>query len=52
MARYNKEQVNPFSKKWEVTGVANLTELDAETLNNTAKHSGVRYVKAKKENKK
>lgn len=52
MPIYNKEQVNPFSKKWEVTGKAILTELDAEILNDTTSHSGVKYVATKETTKK
>ena len=43
MAKYNKKQINPFTKEWEKTGVAILTEQDAETLNDSSKHTGVKY---------
>lgn len=49
-SKYNKEQKNPFSGKWEATGVAILTDEDAETLNNESivRSSNIRYAKAKK----
>lgn len=49
---YNKEQVNPFTKKWEVTGTVTLTENDAEVLNNSTVHTGIKYVLAGKKTKK
>lgn len=44
---YNKEQLNPFTKKWEKTGVATLLEHEAEILNDNSKATGIRYVKGK-----
>lgn len=47
LAKYNKEQVNPLTNKWEKTGVAFLTDVDAKVLNDTTVHSGIKYTKIK-----
>lgn len=42
MKKYNKEEFIPRLDKWEKMGVAMLTEVDADILNDA--HKGVRYV--------
>jgi len=47
-SKYNKMQVNPFKQEWEKTGIALLTEVDAETLNANTIHTGIKYEAEKK----
>ena len=42
--KYNKQQINPLSSKWETTGKAILTESDAKVLNDSTVHTGIKYV--------
>ena len=49
--KYNKEQVNPLSRKWEEVGIATLTDEEAETLNAHSKHTNIRYVAVEEKKK-
>ena len=46
--KYNKQQINPLKKAWETTSVAMLTESDAQILNDSTVHTGIKYVLVKK----
>lgn len=48
MVKYNRLMQHPRTKKWESEGIAILTEQEAETLNSTTNHTGIKYEKAKK----
>ena len=41
--RYSKLEIHPRTKEWEVSGIAILTEEEAETLNECTKHTGVKF---------
>lgn len=44
--KFNKEQLNPLTKKWEKTGTAIITDEEVEILNASSNFSKVRYVPA------
>lgn len=45
--KFKREQLNPFTKKWDETGTVNISEADAAVLNRSTKHTNVRYTAVK-----
>jgi len=48
-SKYNRLEKHPRTKKWEQTGIALLTESDASVLNDSKKHTGIKYELAEDE---
>lgn len=42
-SKYNRMEIHPRTKKWEQTGIALLSKSDADTLNESTPHTGVKF---------
>lgn len=42
-SKYNRLEKHPRTKKWEETGTALLLPSEAETLNDSTAHTGVKF---------
>ena len=47
-SKYNRLEKHPRTKQWEQTGTALLLPSEAETLNDSTRHTGVKFELVKK----